>query len=350
MVKCELAATATAKGEPTVSDIARRQNARPAGIALAAAGRVGIAALLAVYLVVANTVAAEAYADRDTTGLQIIRQNPPLSIGAVRASIHLADLRAGEVHELRADSAVGYSAPDRNFVGQKITCEDAAGKIVQEIWNGENLLIGAVEVPLVARMLFVAPVAGSYDCRLRVYAQTHTVNPATALLRSGSITDLTGDLGDVATVGRAPYVGPSFYFKKGTRTKSVQSVLNYNPPDGTRRLIVTGDVYVTVCYGAGGSTCPAGVVYPAGGEAFITHSLVAVPRNIGCPIVRSKPRTERLTSAVHHRRYLDTITVTLPAGLDCGPWRSTVLVSHSGGMSFVVHNLRYSTAYITPRA
>lgn len=333
-----------------MSDIARSQGARPVGTALAAAGRVSMAALLAVYLVVANTVAADAYAVRDTTGVQILRQNPPLSIGAVRASIHLADLRAGEVHELRADSAVGYSAPDRNFVGQKITCEDAAGKIVQEIWNGENVLVGAVEVALVARMLFVAPVAGSYDCRLRVYTQTHTVNPATALLRSGSITDLTGDLGDVATVGRAPVVGPSAFFTKGTRTKSVQSVFNYRPPAGTRRLVVTGDAYVTVCYGPGGSTCPPGVVYPARGEAFITHSVVAVPRNIGCPIVRSKPRTERLTTAVHHRRYLDTITVTLPAGLDCGPWRSTILVSHSGGMPFVVHNLRYSTAYITPRA
>ena len=158
-----------------MSDIARRRGARHWGTARSATGRVGIAALLAVYLVVANTVAADAYADRDTTGVQILRQNPALSIGAVRASIHLADLRAGEVHELRADSAVGYSAPDRNFVGQKITCEDAEGKIVQEVWNGENVLKGAVEVLLVARMLFVAPVAGSYDCRLRVYTQTHTI-------------------------------------------------------------------------------------------------------------------------------------------------------------------------------
>ena len=259
-------------------------------------------------------------------------------------------MRAGEVHELRADSAIGYSAPDRNFIGQKITCEDAGGRIVQQMWNGQNLLKGAVEAKLASRMLFVAPVAGSYDCRLRVYARTHTVNPAIALLRSGSITDLTGDLGDVATVGRAPYWSPSAYFQKGTPTQTVQEVLSYQPPPGTRRLVVTGDAYVTVCYGSGGSTCPIGVRYPSSGESLIRHSLVAIPGNIDCPTVRSTPRTEHLTSAVHHQRYMDAVTVTMPTGVDCGPWRAVILVSHAGGIPFVVHNGVYSTAYITPSA
>ena len=52
--------------------------------------------------------------------------------GEVRATLVLENLRAGEARLLRGESKVSQGTPDRNAVGQKITCGRRAGPSAQE--------------------------------------------------------------------------------------------------------------------------------------------------------------------------------------------------------------------------
>ena len=113
--------------------------------------------------------------------------------GEVRATLVLENLRAGEARLLRGESKVSQGTPDRNAVGQKITCGRRAGPSAQETWGGTNLLARNGVTTIVVRQLFVAPAAGTWVCRLRIYTDSHSATiPSRVRLEGAFLGDVLG--------------------------------------------------------------------------------------------------------------------------------------------------------------
>jgi hypothetical protein len=264
--------------------------------------------------------------------------------GTVRAVLRLSGLDAGEVHNLRSEITVGYPN-GRIAVGHKITCAPVGGSTVQQVWNGRNLLVGETSVTLMARMLFIAPAAGDYDCYLRAYVQTLSPTPAQARLLSGFIGDIRGAIsGPVAQLISNESVNRFF---DGGSSQQFNIISGYQPAAGATTLNVVGDVYLTSCYSTGGNACPAGD-YPPSGSAIAYTRVVATPASPSCAAVASTPITSTVSSEVHHLRVNQQISV--PTSDGCGTWTIDLYARHAGGLPFVVNTsgpYTYTYVYAT---
>lgn len=301
---------------------------------------IGLALVLVVQTAVAQAYVKVAYAQR---GL-VMTENPTGSIGAVRASLTLT-LRANEARLLQAESKVYLGTPDRNAVGQKITCETAGGTILKESWTGTNLLASKGLTPLVNRLLFVAPVAGTYYCRLRVYVDSHFAQPAKATLYSGFVGDVFGTL-TTQRLGVSRVIKGVTFVAAGDRTvRRVAPIFRYQPPSGATKIVARADVYLTNCYGPGGAGCPLGS-FPKSGSTTYAIQGVLVPSNPACKTVTTQRWVRTFDYLTHHIGNIADMTAPLPAGVNCGSWSTYTQVQWLSGLPFVIHLYPYSQSSI----
>jgi len=299
-----------------------------------------VAAALVVQTAVAQAYVKVAYAPR---GL-VMYERPPTSIGEVRATLTLT-LRANEARLLQAESKTYQGTPDRNAIGQKITCERANGTIVKESWTGTNLLASKGLTPLVNRLLFVAPDSGTYYCRLRVYVNSHYAEPGRATLYSGFVGDKFGTL-TTQRLGVSRRIWGATFFPSGdTTVRRVIPIFRYLPPAGATKIDARADIYLTNCYGPGGAGCPLGS-FPKTGSTTYAIQGVLVPTNRACPTVTTTRRVRTFDSATHHIGNIVDMTATLPTGVNCGSWTTYTRVQWLSGLPFVVHLYPYSQSSI----
>ena len=269
--------------------------------------------------------------------------------GIVRASLRLS-MAAGEARNLRGEVLVGNGRddgqPQRVAVGQKIKCY-AAGTttLVGQIWNSRNLLADLQYETLMARFLFVAPAAGDFDCQMLVYLNDGLApGRETARLSSGFLGDIWGPM-PAGTYVQLLTGAPDTVLQRGGAGRQLHA-LTFTPPAGTTTFQVTGDIYVSSCYGGPG-TCPSGQTYPpAPGTAQVYSRVVATPTSTapGCAGVASPATVSPVTSGVHHLRIHPQTTVTLPA-TGGGSWRLNLFAREDGGsLPFVVHTAGPYTA------
>ncbi|WP_101394836.1 hypothetical protein [Phycicoccus duodecadis] len=282
-----------------------------------------------------------AYARRGTT----MTESPPGSIGSVRATLVLENLAAGDVRLLRAQSVTYRGTPDRNALAQKITCEKPDGTIVSESWTGTNLLAVNGLQPLAQRLLFVAPAAGTYYCRERIYVNSHYAQPARATLYSAFVGDVAGPVAAEKVIPATPLRGAVVFFS-GTDTTAhrVLPISRYLPPAGATRLQVRNDVFFTNCYGSGGAGCPRGS-FPPSGKSTYTHQAFLVPSSPACPVASTTRVTRTFDYLLHHQGGSLDVVAPLPAG-GCGSWSSYVVVRRVSGLPFVVQLYPYSQAFM----
>lgn len=311
-----------------------------------AAGRRRLAVLLvvAVGLVMQTAVAqayvAVAYAQR---GL-VMTERPPTSPGEVRATLSLT-LKAHEARLLRAESKAYQGAPDRNALGQKITCENRDGSIVKESWTGTNLLVRDGLNLVVNRLLFVAPEAGTYLCRLRVYVNSHFAEPARATLYSGFVGDTSGTL-TTQRLGVSRVVWGSVFFPSGDVTRRrVAPIFRYLPPVGATTIDARADVYITNCYGGGGAGCPVRT-FPRSGSSTYAIQGFLVPSNPMCRTVTTTRAVRSFDSLKHHVGHVVDMSATIPRGVNCGSWSTYTEVQWLAGIPFVVQMYPYSQSSI----
>lgn len=264
--------------------------------------------------------------------------------GEVRATLVLENLRAGEARLLRAESRVSQGTPDRNAVGQKITCGRRAGPSAQETWGGTNLLARNGVTSIVVRQLFVAPAAGTWVCRLRIYTDSHSATiPSRTRLDGAFIGDVLGPgaVGERVVSSRA---GGAVYFPAtDTTTRTAIQVAGFRPPAGATRLTARSDLFLTNCYGPGGAGCPRGTFPPTGSTTFALQASL-LPSNPAC-VGRTSPVAVRtFDHLTHHVGQTLDLVVALPAGVDCGTWTSKVTARRVSGLPFVVQLYPYSNA------
>lgn len=264
--------------------------------------------------------------------------------GEVRATLTLENLRAGEARLLRSESKVSHGTPDRNAVGQKITCGRRAGPSVQETWGGTNLMARDGVTTIVVRQLFVAPAAGTWVCRLRVYTNSHSATiPARVRLESAFLGDVRGPVavGDWALSTRTG--GAVFFPASDTTERTAVQVNGFRAPPGATRLTARSDIFLTNCYGFGGAGCPRGT-FPVAGST--TYSLQASLRatNRACVGKTSSVLVRTFDHLTHHTGVVLDLAVALPAGVDCGAWTSRVTGRRVSGLPFVVQLYPYSHA------
>lgn len=311
-----------------------------------AARRATVALTLAItVLVVGHTSTAwayvkVAYAQR---GL-VMTERPPSSIGEVRATMPLT-LRAGEARLLRAETKVYDGYPDRNAIGQKITCERPDGSIVKESWTGTNLLARNGLTPIVNRLLFVAPTAGTYYCRLRVYVNSHYATPGRATLYSGFVGDVYGTLTTQRLgISRQTY-GVSMFEAGDTTPHKLIPIFRYLPPAGATKIQARSDVYLTNCYGGGGAGCPRRTFPPSGSSTFAVQAFL-VPSNAACKTVVTPRTVKTFDHLTHHIGQALDMTASLPTGVNCGAWTTYTNVQWLAGLPFVVHLYPYAQSSI----
>ncbi|EAP97504.1 hypothetical protein JNB_18578 [Janibacter sp. HTCC2649] len=278
-----------------------------------------------------------------TRGL-VMTERPPTSIGEVRATLPLV-LKAGEARLLMAETKVYDGYPDRNAIGQKITCERPDGSIVKESWTGTNLLTRNGLTPVANRLLFVAPTAGTYYCRLRVYVNSHYATPGRATLYSGFIGDAFGTL-TTQRLGISRQTYGVQMFEAGDKTvQKMVPIFRYLPPAGATKIQARSDVYLTNCYGAGGAGCPRRT-FPASGSATFAVQGFLVPTNPACKTVATARTVKTFDHLTHHLGHSLDMSATLPVGVNCGAWTTYTTVQWQGGLPFVVHLYPYSQASI----
>ena len=300
----------------------------------------GVAVVLVLQTAVAQAYVAVAYAPR---GL-VMTERPATSIGEVRATLTLT-LQANEARLLQAESKTYQGYPDRNAIGQKITCERADGTIVKESWTGTNLLVRDGMTLLVNRLLFVAPTAGTYLCRLRIYVNSHYATPGRATLYSGFVGDVSGTL-TTQRLGVSRVIWGSTFFPAGDQTRRrVIPIFRYLPPAGATRIDARADIYLTNCYGAGGAGCPRGS-FPRGGSATYAIQGFLVPSNPACRTVTTTRWVRTFDSAKHHIGNIVDMSAPIPAGVGCGSWTTYTEVQWLSGLPFVVHLDPYSQSSI----
>lgn len=311
-----------------------RWRARAAAAAAALALGVGVAAPAWAYTEVA-------YATRG----QVMVENPLGSIGAVRATLVLENLAAGDVRLLRAESVTYRGTPDRNALGQKITCEKPDGTIVAESWTGTNLLAANGRQPLAQRLLFVAPAAGSYYCRERIYVDSHYAQPARATLYSAFVGDVAGPVAAEKVIPATQRRGAVDFFS-GTDTTAhrVLPISRYAPPARATKLQVRSDVFLTNCYGPGGAGCPRGS-FPTSGKSTYTIQAFLVPSSPACPVASTARVTRSFDYLLHHQGGSIDVVAPIPAG-GCGSWSSYVIVRRVSGLPFVVQFYPYSQSFM----
>lgn len=278
-----------------------------------------------------------------TRGL-VMTERPPTSIGEVRATLPLT-LRAGEARLLRAETMIENGYPDRNAIGQKITCERSDGTIVKESWTGTNLLARNGRSPLMNRLLFVAPVAGSYSCRLRVYVNSHYATPGRATLYSGFVGDVFGTL-TTQRLGVSRQIYGSQMFEAGdTTVNKMVPIFRYLPPAGATKVDARSDIYLTNCYGAGGAGCRRGT-FPASGSSTYAAQSFLVPTNPACRTVATARTIKTFDYLTHHIGQSFDLTSPLPTGVNCGSWSTYTTIQWLSGLPFAVHHYPYTQASI----
>lgn len=301
---------------------------------------VALAIVLALQAAVAEAYVRVAYAQR---GL-VMTERPATSIGEVRATLTLT-LRANEARLLQAESKTYQGTPDRNALGQKITCEGSDGRIVKESWTGTNLLARDGMTHLVNRLLFVAPAAGTYDCRLRIYVNSHFAQPAKATLYSGFVGDKFGTL-TTQRLGVSRVIWGATFFPSGDRTvRRVVPIFRYLPPPGAKKVTARADVYLTNCYGPGGAGCPRGS-FPTSGSTTYAIQGFLVPSNPACQTVASTRWVRSFDYLKHHIGNIVDMQADLPPGVNCGSWTTYTQVQWLSGLPFVVHLYPYSQSSI----
>lgn len=301
-----------------------------------------LALVLAVVLAL-QTAVAEAYLRvADAQRGLVMTERPPTSIGEVRATL-VMNLRANEAGFLQAESETYQGYPDRNAIGQKITCERPDGTIVRESWTGTNLLARDGLTPLVNRLLFVAPATGTYYCRLRVYVNSHYAQPGRAVLHSGFVGDRFGTL-TTPRLGLSRVMTGATLFPAGDGTvRRVVPIFRYLPPEGATKIDARADVYLTNCYGPGGAGCPRGS-FPTSGSSTYAIQGFLVPTNPACKTVATARWVRTFDYLKHHIGNTVDMSAQLPTGVSCGSWTTYTQVQWLSGLPFVVHLYPYSQA------
>jgi hypothetical protein len=264
--------------------------------------------------------------------------------GEVRATLVLENLRAGEARLLRGESKVSQGTPDRNAVGQKITCGRRAGPSAQETWGGTNLLARNGVTTIVVRQLFVAPAAGTWVCRLRIYTDTHyPAIPSRTRLEGAFLGDVLGPVPVGAWAVSSRGGGAVFFPATDTTTRTAIQIAGHRPPAGSTRVTARSDVFMTNCYGGGGAGCPLGSFPPSGSTTYSVQATLQ-PSNPACT-GRSTPVLVRtFDHLTHHTGQTLDVVVSLPPGVDCGTWTSRVTARRVSGLPFVIQLYPYSNA------
>lgn len=271
-------------------------------------------------------------------------ERPDTHLGEVRATLTLENLRAGEARLLRGESKVSHGTPDRNAVGQKITCGRRAGPPVQQTWGGTNLMARDGVTTIVVRQLFVAPAAGTWVCRLRVYTDSHSATiPARVRLESAFLGDVLGPGRDGERVGSARGGGAVFFPSTDTTARTVLQIATYRPPAGVTVLTARADIFMTNCYGAGGAGCPRGS-FPAKGSTTYSVQGSLKPSNPACAGQTTPAMVRTFDHLTHHIGQTMDIVVPLPTGVDCGSWTLRVTARRVSGLPYVVQLYPYSNA------
>ena len=265
-----------------------------------------------------------------------MRERPAASLGDVRARIVLPRALAGRGYQLEASGIAGTGAPDRNAFGQKITCADAGNRIVAQSWSGTNTLNAEGGATVRNRLLFVPPRTGRYVCALRAYVNSHTLRPATQVLRSARLAVTRGAIPprDLRTV--SPRTVDTHVVTN--RTYAIYSD-SFRPRPTARSVTVRKDLYITSCYGGGGAGCPRGS-FPRNGEAVYSLRHVLIPANSVCRSVRTPERTYRVSAARHHLGHHVDLTGVAPRGRPvgaCGTWRTVTYLTKKPGLTFGLH-------------
>lgn len=277
----------------------------------------------------------------------VMTERPSTSLGEVRATMVLS-MRQGEARLLEAKTVVENGYPDRNAIGQKITCERANGTIVKDSWTGTNLLAVNGRTPISNRLLFVAPQAGTYYCRLRVYVNSHYATPGRATLYSGFVGDVHGLLTTQRLgVSRQTY-GVTMYEAGDTVARKLVPIFRYLPPASATKIEARSDVYLTNCYGNGGAGCPRRT-FPARGSSTFAVQGFLVPTNPSCATVATARSVKTFGWDTHHIGHSLDMAATLPTGVDCGAWTTYTTVQWLSGLPFVVHLYPYSQSSILGR-
>lgn len=275
-------------------------------------------------------------------------ERPAASLGDVRARMILPRALAGRGYQLEASGTAGTGVPDRNAFGQKITCADASNRIVAQSWSGTNTLNAEGGATVRNRLLFVPPRTGRYVCSLRAYVNSHTLQPATQMLRSARL---------AVTRGAIP---PRDLRTASPRTANTHVVANrtyaiyadsFRPRATTRSVSVRASLYITSCYGGGGAGCPRGS-FPRTGEAVYSLRHVLIPANRACLSVRTPERTYRVSVARHHLGHHVDLTGVAPRGRAvgaCGTWRTVTYLTKKPGLTFGLHAGAYAQLSWTAR-
>lgn len=304
--------------------------------------------------------AAQAYVARvDVNPTTIVAQKPTrLSLAA---TLPLGAMLAGEARNLRAELVMGSpssdSAGEAVATGQQIRCQHADGSALpepQQVWNTRNLWEADGTITLMARMLFIAPAAGSYRCQLFVYLlEGYGAGAESAAMLGGFIGDIDGPIHEpTQQLIRSGLPDP--FFPLGGASQQLHHLTGYLPPAGATSFKAVGELAVTSCYDTGGNACRQhGSSFPGrdGNAAQVYSRIAATPSSSapGCVAQASPPRTVAVSGRTHHLRIPHDLIVTLPAS-GCGTWTVNLVARDNGGtLPFVAHVMDYySTVYARP--
>lgn len=311
-------------------------------------------------IAVAPGTAAQAYVAKvDVNPTTIVAQDPTrLSLAA---TLPLGAMLAGEARNLRAELVMGSPSSDSEgdgvALGQQIRCQHADGSalpVPQQVWNTRNLWAADGTVTLMARMLFIAPAAGSYRCQLFVYLlEGYGAGAESAAMLGGFIGDIDGPING-PTKQLIASAQPDLFFPLDGASRQLHHVTDYTPPAGATSFKAVGELAVSSCYGTGGNACQQfGNSFPGkdGNSAQVYGRIAATPSSSapGCVAQASSPRTVGVSGRTHHLRIPHELIVTLPAS-GCGTWTINLVARDNGGtLPFVAHVKEYySTVYARP--
>lgn len=280
---------------------------------------------------------------------------------SVAATLPLGAMSAGEARNLRAELVMGDPSSDSEgdavATGQQIRCQHADGSALatpQQVWNTRNLWASDGTITLMARMLFIAPAAGSYRCQLVVYLlEGYGQGAESAAMLGGFLGDIDGPINEpTKQLISSPLADP--FFPLGGASQQLHHVTGYLPAAGATSFKVVGELAVSSCYGAGGNACQQhGSSFPGrdGNSAQVYGRVAATPSSSapGCVSQASSPRTVEVSGRTHHLRIPHELIVTVPTS-GCGTWTLNLVARDNGGtLPFVAHvNGYYSTVYARP--
>ncbi|RZS89784.1 hypothetical protein EV189_1558 [Motilibacter rhizosphaerae] len=269
----------------------------------------------------------------------------------LQSTTALPGLATGQAAEVVASVRLGAPNQRQVAVGVRLGCGPAGLRSTHQVWDGTNRMAGQRPTVLRVRMLYVAPRAGDYACRLRVTVATH-IGVRGAGIPLGGVTLAATPLAAPAWTARAVETGHGANVFVPLGSREVRVPLLSWTPTAAGTYAVTADTYLTECHrNLLDKFCPQGWHYPRTGRAVTRTRLLVAPERPGpgCSPRSSRPQTVVIDSLVHHLRVPHRLVVPLDPA--CGAWTVSLLASDPApGTTAYVVGMRnpYTTAYAVP--